>query len=205
MESRAKLLGHPIHQMLIVFPVGLLVTSVIFDILYLVTGTGFFRTASFYNIAAGVLGGLLAAIFGLIDYLAIPANTRAKRVGLTHGLGNVVVVVLFALSWFLRRDNEGFTPDTTALLLSLLGVGVATVTAWLGGELVDRLGVGVDPGANVNAPSSLTSESARPLAMEGIPVTGETREIDREPSTHGDLAKSSDEPEENTGKLIDDL
>ena len=68
MESKVKILGHPVHPMLIVFPVGLFTTAVIFDILYLVNDNPFFPTASFYMIAAGVIGGLLAAIFGLIDW-----------------------------------------------------------------------------------------------------------------------------------------
>src|SRR5690242_13896946 len=106
MESRAKLFGHPIHQMLIVFPLGLLGMSVIFDIIRILGGTPGLATASYYMIAAGVISGLLAAVFGLVDWLAIPAGTRAKRVGLWHAVGNVVVVVLFAASWWLRRNDQ---------------------------------------------------------------------------------------------------
>src|SRR4051812_34800354 len=102
MESKAKLFGHAIHPMLIVFPLGLLGTSVVFDIVYLITGNGYWGDISFWIIAAGVIGGLLAALFGLIDWLAIPANTRAKMIGMLHGGGNVVVTALFAASWFLR-------------------------------------------------------------------------------------------------------
>jgi uncharacterized membrane protein len=160
MESRTKLFGHPIHPMLIVFPIGLLATAVIFDIIYLVTGNPILATVSFYMIAAGAVGGLLAAIFGFIDWLALPNNSRAKNLGLWHGIGNFVIVVLFAISWFLRGGNANFIPGSLALLLSFAGIGLALITAWIGGELVYRLGVGVDPGANVNAPSSLTEQSA---------------------------------------------
>jgi uncharacterized membrane protein len=160
MESRVKLFGHPVHPMLIVFPIGLLATAVIFDILYLATRNPILVTVSFYMIAAGVIGGLLAAIFGLIDWLALPNNTRAKSIGGWHGLGNFVIVVLFAVSWLLRGDNPNFAPDSLALLLSFAGFALALITAWIGGELVYRLGVGVDPGANVNAPNSLTESSA---------------------------------------------
>src|SRR2546423_10258161 len=100
MESRVKALGHPIHQMLIPFPFGLLSTAVLFDIVYLFLNTpsraANISTAAFWMMAAGIVGGLAAAPFGLIDYLAIPTGTRAKRVGLLHGLGNVVVLILFA-------------------------------------------------------------------------------------------------------------
>lgn len=160
MESRAKLLGHPIHQMLIVFPLGLLAMAVIFDIFTLVLGNGYWSEISYWMIAAGVVTGLLAAPFGLIDWLAIPSGTRAKRVGAIHGLGNVVVVAMFGLSWLLRRDAPA-VPENLALLLSFVGGGIALFTGWLGGELVDRLAVGVDDGANVDAPSSLTARRIR--------------------------------------------
>src|SRR5512138_2442202 len=160
MESRVKLFGHPVHPMLIVFPIGLLATSLIMDILYLITRNTLLTTASYYMIAAGVVGGLLAAIFGFIDWLGLPGDSRAKRIGGWHGLGNFTIVVLFLISWFLRRGNVSFIPGTAAFLLSILGIGLALITAWIGGELVYRLGVAVDPGANVDAPSSLTEKSA---------------------------------------------
>lgn len=160
MESRVKLLGHPVHPMLVVFPLGLLATAVIFDILYLIFGNPLFPTVSFYMIAAGVIGGLLAAIFGFIDWSGLPDNSRAKKIGLWHGLGNFTIVLLFIGSWLLRRDNPNFVPDNLALIPSFAGAIMALFTAWIGGELVYRLGVAVDPGANVNAPSSITTDSA---------------------------------------------
>ena len=159
MESRVKLFGHPVHPMLIVYPLGLLSMAVIFDILHLIFGNRLLPTASYYMIAAGVLGGLLAAIFGFIDWLALPNNSRAKNIGLWHGLGNVLIVGLFSASWFMRGNNVDFVPDGFALILSFAGTALALITAWIGGELVYRLGVGVDPGANVNAPNSITEES----------------------------------------------
>src|SRR2546423_6726455 len=81
MDSHAKALGHPIHPMLIVYPLGLLSTAVIFDICYLVTDRDGFPVAAAYAIAAGVIGGLVAAVFGLIDWLAIPAGPPGERVG----------------------------------------------------------------------------------------------------------------------------
>ena len=154
MESRAKVAGHAVHPMLIVFPLGLLATAVVFDIVYLITHRTGFTVAAGYAIAAGIIGGLAAAVFGLVDWLAIPSGTRAKRVGLWHGAGNVVIVVLFAISWLLRVANN-WHPGVAALVCSFAGAVLAIATAWLGGELVERLGVGVDPGADVNAPSSL--------------------------------------------------
>ncbi len=159
MESRAKVAGHPVHPMLIVFPLGLLATAVIFDIITLVWGAGRWSEMSFWMILVGVIGGLVAAVFGLIDFLAIPSGTRAHAIGIWHGVGNVVVVALFAVSWFLRRPDPA-APGALAYVLSFVAVALALVTGWLGGELVDRLGVGVDEGANLDAPSSLASRSA---------------------------------------------
>jgi uncharacterized membrane protein len=159
MESRAKFLGHPVHQMLIVFPLGLLATAVIFDLIYLAGGAPTMAIVSFWMIAAGIIGGFLAAPFGWIDWFAIPRGTRAKSIGLWHGAGNVVVLLLFIGSWFLRRDLPE-RPEALAFALSFAGAGLALLTGWLGGELVDRLSIGVDDGAHPNAPSSLSRRPA---------------------------------------------
>jgi uncharacterized membrane protein len=161
MRSRARLFGHPIHQMLIVFPLGLLATAVIFDVIHLATENPLWATMAFWMIAAGIIGGLVAAIFGLIDWTGIPSGTRAKRIGALHGIGNVVVVALFGASWFLRSGTPE-TPATIALILSFAGAALSLVTGWLGGELVDRLGIGVDEGAHANAPSSLSGQPTGP-------------------------------------------
>lgn len=160
MESRAKILGHAGHAILIVFPLGLLSTAVIFDVIYLFTDNPNLSLVSFWMIIAGIVGGVLAAIFGWIDWFAIPQGTRAKKIGLIHGAGNVAVMGLFAISWFIRLNADTPEPSTTALLFSFLGAGLALFTAWLGGELVERLGVGVDRGAHLNAPSSLSKRPA---------------------------------------------
>lgn len=161
MESRAKLLGHPIHPMLIVLPLGLFIAAVVFDALYLWRGSTTFATVAYWNIAAGVVGGLLATVFGLIDWFAIPAGTRAKRIGLLHGASNVVVVAIFALVWLMRGNTVDAIPTTNLFVLEVVGLALGTVAGWLGGELVDRLGVGVDDGAHLDAPSSLSGRPAR--------------------------------------------
>jgi uncharacterized membrane protein len=155
-ESPLKILGHPLHPMLIVFPLGLLSIGVLFDLVYLVTGTELFAQIAFWNIAAGIIGGLVAAVFGLIDWLAIPQGTRAKRIGLIHGVGNAAIVVLFIWSWLLRLPEAAYAPDLLPFLLGLVGVVLALGTAWLGGELVYRLRVGVDHDAHLDASSALS-------------------------------------------------
>jgi uncharacterized membrane protein len=155
MESSAKIAGHPIHPMLVVFPLGLLATAVGLDLVYVFTDNAVLPQVAFWNMGIGIVTGLLAAVFGAIDWWAIPKGTRAKAVGLWHGLGNVVLVVLFAASWLMRMDAPIHEPSLAGLVLELAAGGLAVVTGWLGGELVDRLGVGVDEGAHLDAPSSL--------------------------------------------------
>jgi uncharacterized membrane protein len=159
MSRPARLLGHPIHQMLVVFPVGLLASAALFDLIHLWRG-GDWSLAAYYMIAAGVVAGLFAAVFGLIDWLAIPPGTRAKRVGAWHGCGNVVVVALFAVSWYLRRGTPAVPPGP-AIALALAGLALVGVTAWLGGEMVDQLGIGVSTGAHPDAHSSLKGPAIR--------------------------------------------
>ena len=158
MESKVKLFGHPLHQMLVVFPLGLLATAVVFDIIYLVSGSQIMAAVSYWMMAAGLVGGLLAAPFGFIDWLGIPEGTRAKRIGAMHGGGNVLVMLLFAVSFLLRDTN--YAPQLGQIVWAFAGAAIALVTAWLGGELVDRLSVGVDEDAGVNAPSSLHRKHA---------------------------------------------
>ena len=152
----ARILGHHVHPMLVVFPLGLLAISLIFDGIYLVTDDPVFAATAYWNILAGVIGGLLAAVFGVWDWFTIPARTRAKRIGALHGAINVVVVALFAASWLIRRGEPTFhAPSTEALILSCVAVALVMVSGWLGGELVERLGIGVAENAGPDAPSSL--------------------------------------------------
>ncbi len=177
MESRAKLLGHPIHQMLIVFPLGLLSAGVVFDIIGLMSDNPLWGWIAYYLLGAGIVTGLVAAVFGAIDYFAIPRGTRAKYVGTLHGVGNVLVVALFGAGWLLRQDTPA-EPPVIAVLFSVLAFLLSGATAWLGGELVDRLGVGVDDGAHLNSPSSLSGRPAsegRTIATQGSGYQGTER------------------------------
>jgi uncharacterized membrane protein len=141
--------------MLIVVPLGLLGAAVLFDLLYLLTGDETFASVAYWDIALGLVGGLAAAIFGLVDWAAIRSEVRAKRVGMVHGLGNVLVLLLFGWSWWLRQPEQAYAPDLLPFILGLLAVLLALVTAWLGGELVYRLRIGVDRDAHPDASSSL--------------------------------------------------
>lgn len=167
MQSRVKLLGHSVHQMLVVVPLGLFVMAVLFDLADVVLDRVTWATTSYWNIAGGIVIGLIAAAFGAADWLAIPAGTRAKRIGAVHGVGNVFVVALFAIALTIRASQFGHDVTRFALVLELCAFLLGAVTGWLGGELVDRMGIGVDDGANANAPNSITHKS---ISGPGIPA-----------------------------------
>jgi uncharacterized membrane protein len=165
MESRAKLLGHSIHQQLIVFPLGLLGPAVIFDVVHLVTDSESLATVAFWMLVSGIVGGFAAAPFGWIDWFAIPRGTRAKTVGLIHGLANVTAIVLFIVSAWLRWDHRE-DPSMLAHATAIVGLLIALFGGWLGGELVGRLAVGVDDGAHVDSPNSLSGRPAHEHAVK---------------------------------------
>ncbi len=158
MESKSKVFGHALHPILIVFPLGLLMTSVFYDFKHRRSNNDDDAKIANALIGAGVVSGLVAAIPGVIDWLAIPQGTRAKRIGLYHGGGNVIQLLLFGLSWLRRRDDPRH-PDAAARSLSLAALAIGNGAAWLGGELVHRLGVSVDDNAGLDAPNSLARES----------------------------------------------
>jgi len=134
MYSKAKIANHPIHPMLIAFPIGLWVFSLIADLAYQ-WGFGSFtwNTVAYYTMAGGIVGALLAAIPGLVDLLSI-RDARAKRIGIAHMLINLFVVGLYAVNLFLRSREGSNTTLTVAL--SVVGVGLLSLSGWLGGELV---------------------------------------------------------------------
>jgi uncharacterized membrane protein len=147
--------------MLVVFPLGLLATAVVFDILYLITDRAGYQIAAAYTIAAGVIGGLVAALFGVADLSGVPSRSRAKRVGVAHGSLNVLTLALFAASWLQRVGSGNWKPTTGALICSFAGIVVAAVAAWLGGELVERYGVSVREDASVDAPGAVSRRPTR--------------------------------------------
>ncbi|MFD2763689.1 DUF2231 domain-containing protein [Micromonospora eburnea] len=160
MESRLKVLGHPLHPMLVMFPVALLITAVIFDVVDAAGGPDYLAEAAYWNIAVGLVGGLLAAAAGSVDLFALPTGTRAKRVGLTHAAANLAVILLFAAVWAVRLNADSRAAGGALIAIEVVAVAILGISAWLGGELVDRLGVGVDREADLDAPSSLRPSSA---------------------------------------------
>jgi uncharacterized membrane protein len=170
MKSTARLAGHAIHPMLVVFPLGLLATSLVWDICRLATNADRWGMLSFWTIVAGVVGGLVAAVPGFIDWLAIPPRTRAKPVGRMHMIVNLIVVFSFVISLVAHANADGGYSRAGALTMvwGWLGIGLALVSSWLGGELVETLGISVSDDANPDAPSALASPGR---SSTGTPVS----------------------------------
>jgi uncharacterized membrane protein len=142
MTSRASIMGHPIHPVLVVIPMGLLPASVITDIVRFISGQPTWSNFSYWLIIGGIAGGLLAAVFGLIDWSGLEKGSKARAIGSIHAIANVIVMALFGISAYLRAGDLTNVP-LSAFILSLLGFALAGFSGFLGGELVFRYGVGV--------------------------------------------------------------
>ena len=136
--------GHPFHPALVTVPIGAWTASVVFDVVAL-TGDdeAVFAEGAYWLIGIGIVGAVIAAMFGFLDLLAIPRGTQAFRTGLTHMALNLVVVVLFAASFAVRAANGYEEFDSAGFVLSLLAIAVLGASGWLGGELAYRYGVRV--------------------------------------------------------------
>jgi uncharacterized membrane protein len=142
MASPASIAKHPIHPMLIVFPVGLWIFSCICDLIYAMGwGGAVWKDVAFYTMAGGVVGALLAAIPGLIDLISI-SDQKTKKLGITHMILNLIVVGLFAYNLWVRYSDP--ISSTLPYALSIIGLVLLAISGWLGGEMVYVRGVGVD-------------------------------------------------------------
>ena len=135
--------GHPFHPLLVTIPIGTWVASLVFDIVGAVTGEwGVFATAAQWLIGIGIIGAILAAVLGLLDYSKLTPKTKAHRIATIHMVINLVVVALFAIGWLLRAAVPG-EPSAAGIVISVIALLGLSVSGFLGGELVFRHGVRV--------------------------------------------------------------
>ena len=147
MASPASLGGHPVHPMLIPFPLALWFFSFVADVIYLWRGNPVWKDwIAFYTLLGGIIGAAVAAVPGLIDWLSIKDREVAK-IANWHARLNVIALVVFVASFYLRTSGGASLvggSHTIPVLLSIVGVILITVSGWLGGEMVFRHGVAVD-------------------------------------------------------------
>src|ERR1044071_2104060 len=144
MKSRAHIKGHPLHPIMVSFPIAFYTGTLLFDILAKTYSPEFLFTAYNLEIAALVAAGI-AAIPGIIDYIyTVPPRSTAKKRGAKHALTNVGVIIFFTIALIYRAKNE--IPNIS-ILIALEGAGVILLlfAGWMGGTLVYRNQIGVDP------------------------------------------------------------
>lgn len=142
MRTPASIAGHPIHPMLIVFPIGLLIFSLLCDLIALLSAEpAIWHAVALFTMIGGFIGALIAAMPGFIDFLSITED-RTKKVAIMHMAFNLIVVTLYGVNLWLRLNGEEI--NGTPLVLSLVAVGLLGVSGWLGGQLVYKHGVGVN-------------------------------------------------------------
>ncbi len=147
MASPASIGGHPIHPMIIPFPIALWVFSLVADVIYLWRGNPVWRNyIAFYTLLGGIIGAAVAAVPGFIDWLSIKDRNVVKLAN-WHARLNVIALLIFAASFYLRTTSgSGLVSGNyhIPIGLSVLGVILISISGYLGGEMVFKHGVGVD-------------------------------------------------------------
>lgn len=140
--SRAAIAGHPLHPVMIHFPVAALLGLVASDIGFLLSGDPFWLRASLWLAGVGAFGGWIASTAGIIDLVTIP-RIRRLITGWSHAIVAIVMLSLASLNWLLRvNDVSAVYP--WGLAISLITAGLIAVAGLLGGKLVYEHAVGVD-------------------------------------------------------------
>ena len=147
MASPASIAGHPIHPMIIPFPIGLWVFSLVADLIYLWRGNPVWRDyIAFYTLLGGIIGAAVAAVPGFIDWLSLK-DRNVVKIANWHARLNVIALLIFAASFYLRTTTgSSFVSGsyTIPVALSVLGVVLISISGYLGGEMVFKHGVAVD-------------------------------------------------------------
>jgi uncharacterized membrane protein len=144
MRMPASIAKHPIHPMLVVFPIALWIFSLVCDLIGLCVATpAVWFTLALYTMVGGLIGALSAAVPGLIDLLYYKGGAPpVKTIAITHMTINLTVVVLYAVNIWLRTNGQ--ESMKVPIILSIIGVGMIAVSGWLGGQMVHVYGVGVE-------------------------------------------------------------
>ena len=139
-----RLFGHPVHPILVAFPIALLGLSPVLDGLAFANVMADAKVAAYYCQLAGLIGGGLAVITGFVDFAKIPQSEKATaKVAIIHASLALGMLSLFGLAFALRGGRTAVA-GPGVLAIELAGAGLLGVTGWFGGHLVFGYGVGVD-------------------------------------------------------------
>jgi uncharacterized membrane protein len=147
MASKASIAGHPIHPMLVAFPIGLWTTSFILDVIFYFQRNTSLMLISKLLLAAGIIGAVAAALPGFVDWFAI-RNPQVKSIANWHARLNIMALIVFAISLYLRMRTGAHWVNyhlRVPVLISLLGIVLIGISGWLGGAMSFKHGVGVAP------------------------------------------------------------
>ncbi|MGN6400566.1 MAG: DUF2231 domain-containing protein [Flavisolibacter sp.] len=143
MKSKASIKSHPIHPILVSLPIAFFIGAFVFDLLSLITGNHSFWQTGYYSAIAGIIGAILAAVPGAIDYFfTVPPKSSAKKRATKHALINVVNLVLFIVIVFYRQKENANT--SVVIIAEAIGVILLSIAGWMGGTLVHRNQIGID-------------------------------------------------------------
>ena len=140
MESRLRIAGEAVHPVLVMFPLGLFTMALLFDLGNLLGGPDILGSLAYWNIVAGLVGGVLVVLASAIDLLFV-RNGLAKRLGVLRNLMHMGVLVMFAVILMLRMQSQDRVAGGGLFVVELIALVVAFLGAWYGGELVNRGGV----------------------------------------------------------------
>lgn len=137
--------GHPIHPAIVAIPIGAWVSALVFDIVSWTSAryVDAFLVGAFWLLVIGIVGALVAAVFGFMDLLTIPRGTRAFRTAITHMTLNLVVVALFLVNVGVRSGGGIDSRTMAGVVMTIVGLVVLSVSGWLGGKLAYHFGVRV--------------------------------------------------------------
>lgn len=172
MKSALNFRGHPLHVVLVDFPIALLIGSLLADLLYFWRGDGYWFQVAWDLMAAGLAFAILAAVTGAVDYfLRVPPESDGRTTARTHGLVNVGVIVLYAgnLWWRTGPEAASGTEWWIALGLSAVGAGLLSYTGFLGGELVFKYHMGIQR-KNVESRATIYDGSRNTAAGSWVEV-----------------------------------
>lgn len=141
--SVLRIAGHPVHPMLVPFPIAFLCSLPVTDIVFLKTGDVFWHGASWWLCSAGIVTALVAALAGATDFWG-RKRIREHRAAWIHFLGNLAAVLVAVVNLWLRWRSPSAVPPL-GVVLSLVTFGLLGVTGWYGGELSYRHRIGVIP------------------------------------------------------------